>query len=56
MWARIDNDEVMEVTNIDPAGRFHPSLIWLECPADVQQGYIYENGSFKPAEPVAQAI
>lgn len=50
MWARIENDEVMEMTDIDPVGRFHPSLIWRECPAEVQQGYFYDNGSFIPAE------
>lgn len=60
MWARIDiNPEnrsqtvVMEITGIDPAGRFHPSLVWVECPEGTQQGYIYENGSFTPPDEVS---
>lgn len=55
-WARIENNEVMEITDINPDGRFHPSLIWVKCPADVQQGYIQDNGMFKPAETAEQAI
>ncbi|MCK6815584.1 hypothetical protein [Enterobacter kobei] len=46
MWARIENTAVMEVTDIDPTGRFHPSLVWVECPADIQQGYSYVDGEF----------
>lgn len=56
MWARLENNVVMELTDIDPEGRFHPSLIWIVCPADVQQGYIQENGEFKPAEAADQAM
>lgn len=48
MWARIEMGEAMELTDIDPAGRFNPSLTWVECPADVQQGYAYKNGEFIP--------
>lgn len=29
MWARIENDIIVELTDIDPAGRFHPDLIWI---------------------------
>jgi len=28
MWARIENGTVAEITDIDPAGRFHPLLCW----------------------------
>lgn len=55
-WARVENNEVMEITDINPDGRFHPSLIWVECPADVQQGYIRDNEVFKPVEKAEQAI
>lgn len=34
-WARIENDTAIEVTDIDPAGRYAPSLIWHEVPDDV---------------------
>lgn len=55
-WARVENNEVMEITGINPDGRFHPSLIWVECPADVQQGYIRDSGVFKPVETEERAI
>lgn len=50
MWARIEENLVMELTDTDPEGRFHPSLIWVECPADTQQGYIYDGEYFTPQE------
>lgn len=50
MWARLENNVVMELTDIDPEGRFHPSLVWVECQEDTQQGYIYDNGAFTPPE------
>lgn len=30
MWARIENGTVAEITDLDPAGRFHPSLQWQQ--------------------------
>ncbi|CAD5747883.1 hypothetical protein BvCmsNSP073_04699 [Escherichia coli] len=48
MWARIENNVVMELTDIDPTGRYHDSLIWVECPADTQPGYTYSSGEFTP--------
>jgi hypothetical protein len=36
-WARVDEEnKIQEVTNIDPAGRFHESLIWRELPAGAE--------------------
>ncbi|EFH4097909.1 hypothetical protein AAG784_002811 [Escherichia coli] len=55
MWARIENDMVVEITDIDPEGRFHPSLIWKECPADTQQGDLYIDGEFIAQSPAVQA-
>lgn len=34
-WARFDGNRVIEATEIDPAGRFHASLIWESVPCDV---------------------
>ncbi|MGH0110774.1 hypothetical protein [Escherichia coli] len=28
MWVRIEKNKVEEITEINPEGRFHPSLIW----------------------------
>ncbi len=59
MWARIENATVAEVTNIDPQGRFHPSLIWVACSDDTRSGMQYVNGLFTvtpraPADDAAQ--
>lgn len=55
MWARIEENKVEEVTEINPEGRFHPSLIWKECPADTQQGDLYIDGEFIVQSPAVQA-
>lgn len=39
MWARIKDDTVLEVTDLDPAGRFHPSMMWIACDTHVTQGW-----------------
>lgn len=49
MWARIESGTVAEITGIDPAGRFHPSLAWVACDADTTPGDRYVDGSFEPA-------
>lgn len=48
MWARIENGAVAEVTDIDPAGRFHPSLVWVQFDGrkGVNIGDIYVDGEF----------
>ena len=50
MWARIENDIVAEVTDIDPAGRFHPSFVWVACSGDVQPGWLTSGESFTAPE------
>ena len=53
MYALIKNGLVTEVTDVDPAGRYHPSLEWRECPDDVAAGYVWDGVSFAPPpEPV----
>lgn len=50
-WARIENDLVVETTEINPEGRFHASLIWVQCPVEVEQRWAYVDGNFSaPAE------
>lgn len=46
MWARIENNKVVEVTDVDPEGRFHPSIAFIECGQSTQLGDVYQNGSF----------
>lgn len=38
-WARIENNYVVELTDIDPEGRFTPDLVWGDCSDDVDYGW-----------------
>lgn len=51
-WARIENTTVAEVTDIDPEGRFHPSLIWVACPDNTVSGMRWTDGVFSTIPPV----
>lgn len=53
MWARIERDQVQEVTDIDPNGRFHPETVWVSCPSDCTAGMGYANGRFSMPVPTA---
>lgn len=53
MWGLIVNGRVQELTDVDPDGRFHPSLEWVACPAGVDVGYVFDGERFiKPAQVV----
>lgn len=45
-WARIENKTVMEIIDFDPVGRFHPALVWVECPENCEQRWTYVDGQF----------
>lgn len=48
-WARIDEDGVIrEFTFIDPAGRFHPSFVWVEVDDSVE---LYSRFTLTGIEP-----
>ncbi|EPG4957838.1 hypothetical protein M2O49_000463 [Citrobacter amalonaticus] len=46
MWALIIDGIVNEVTDINPEGRFHPSLAWIPCSTEVLPGWQYDDGEF----------
>lgn len=46
MWALIQDSAVIEVTDHDPAERFHSDLMWRPCGEKVQYGWKYEDGGF----------
>ncbi|WP_216891442.1 DUF4376 domain-containing protein [Pseudomonas putida] len=46
MWALVINSKVQETTDIDPVGRYHPSLQWFACGEEVQSGWTYDGQSF----------
>lgn len=52
MWARIENGTVAEITDLDPAGRFHPSLTWVACAAEVKAGWLCDGQSFAAPAPL----
>ncbi len=48
MWARIEDNVVVELTEIDPTDRFHHTLIWLPCDKSVQPGWRHTSGLLAP--------
>ncbi len=51
MWARIENGTVAEITDLDPAGRFHPTIQWIACGSDTRSGWQYDGEQCKPPPP-----
>lgn len=53
-YARIENGEVREVIAFAPAGRFHPSIVFVECHDDTDERDLYDGATFsKPPIPPA---
>ncbi|WP_445571406.1 phage tail assembly chaperone [Pseudomonas sp. E102] len=52
MWALIQDSVVHEVTEVDPAGRFHPDLMWKPCGEEISHGWRYDGEAF--VEPVRE--
>ncbi len=52
LWARIEDDWVVEISAQNPAGCYHPSLVWMEIPAEwqayVDNNYAVMDGEFQP--------
>ena len=54
-WIRLDNDRVVETTDADPKGRFHPNLKWTKAAVSVQAGMVKQaDGSFAFPEPAPE--
>lgn len=49
MWALVQDGVVLETTDVDPEGRYHPDLEWYGCIAQVLPGWLYANGAFTKA-------
>lgn len=57
MWALIVGGRVHELTAQDPAGRFHPSMHWVQCDASVVCGDHYDGEGFSPpSQPQAPPV
>lgn len=54
-WIRLDNDRVVETTDTDPKGRFHPDLKWIKAATSVEVGMVKQaDGSFAFPEPAPE--
>ena len=50
LWALIVDGTVREITGTDPAGRYHPSLHWQSCDAEVSEGDLWTGTLFARPE------
>ena len=52
-YARVESGTVFEVveTDKDIATLYHPSLIWVECPVEVDQRWTYDGKDFSRPPP-----
>ena len=56
-WIRLDNDRVVETTDTDPKGRFHPDLKWIKAATSVEVGMVKQaDGSFAFPEPAPENV
>lgn len=60
-WALLIGGVVREVTNLDPKGRFHKNLPWVEVPPEVKEGWTQAGGKFHappsiPVDPPVPAV
>jgi len=46
MYARIKDNTAIEVIKFDPAGKFHPLIIWTKVPDEVEQGWTITDGEW----------
>ena len=51
MWARIENEEIKEIIDFDPAGKFHPAIVWEKVTASGEVGMVRKDGSWVKEEP-----
>lgn len=51
-WARIENNEVRETVDFDPAGRYTSDLVWVECDQNVACYWTYNAKTKKFSPPV----
>lgn len=47
-WALINDGLVHEITEDNPAGRYHPALVWIDVSdiTGIEVGWLYQGGTF----------
>ena len=56
MWALVSNKIVMEITRENPYGKFHPSMMWVECGDDIKAGWLHNDGVFSETQPYQPTV
>lgn len=54
-WIRLENNRVVETTELEPKGRFHPDLKWTKAATSVEAGMVKQpDDSYAFPEPAAE--
>ncbi|MNU43021.1 hypothetical protein D3C71_317970 [compost metagenome] len=56
VWALLQDGVVVELTDIDPAGRFHSDFQWVPAVTAVRVGDLYSAGEFSHPESPLPAL
>ncbi|WP_447921053.1 hypothetical protein [Achromobacter aegrifaciens] len=56
VWALIQGGVVVEITDVDPMGRFHPDFMWVAASGEVMVGDTFIDGDFFRPEPSPQPV
>lgn len=52
LYARIHDGRVAELGDFPSVdGRFTPDMVWVPCPPETQEGWLYDGASFTPPPP-----
>lgn len=50
-WVRLNSNNVIEVIDFNPAGKYHESIVWQECSNDnVEQHWTTDGANWYPPE------
>lgn len=55
-WARIEGYTVREIIDFDPAGRFHPGLVFVPAAEEVGEGWRWDGKTFVEPEDEPEAL
>lgn len=53
MFARLENNIVVETLDLEVLPEFHPDLVWVLCPNSVQQGWVYDQEQGRFSDPLS---
>ncbi|MGB3434885.1 hypothetical protein [Achromobacter sp.] len=56
VWAHIQGGVVVELTDVDPAGRFHSDFVWVIANGEVVVGDMFDESVFFKPAPLPQPV